>query len=142
MPRESKLWYIAAISLSLNVFGLSPATAVDCRFDSCGSGYVIEQIPVFYGRPSTYAGYARYCDGYGGGQDPYASCSVGRTEYIAPTSAPALPIAGASASPPIVTKHSAEYDGAPLSLQAVLAKAPAPAPAPPPIVTKYRADAH
>jgi hypothetical protein len=149
MLRKSKFRCVAAISLSFNVLGLAPAVAGDCRFDGCGGGYVVQQTLDFYGRASTYAGYAsvfaRYCDGYGGGQNPYASCSVGRTEYIAPIPPPAFAVTKAPASPPgpspIVTKYSADYDDAPLPPPAVVAKAPAP-PGPLPIVTKYRADAH
>jgi hypothetical protein len=145
MLRKSKFRCVTAISFSFNVFGLAPAVAGDCGYDGCGGGYVVQQTPDFYGRGSTYAGYAsvfaRYCDGYGGGQNPYASCSVGRTEYIAP-----IAVAKAPASPPgpspIVTKYSADYDDAPLPPPTVVAKAPAPPPGPPPIVTKYRADAH
>ena len=149
MLRKSKFRCVAAISLSCNLFDLTPAVAGDCEFDGCGGGYVVQQTPDFYGRASTYAGYAsvfaRYCDGYGGGQNPYASCPVGRTDYIAPIPPSAFAIGKAPASPPgpppIVTKYSSHYTDAPLPPLAVVAKAPAPPPGPPPIVTKYRADA-
>ena len=144
MPRKSKFRWVAAISLSVNVLGLAPVVAGDCSFDGCGGGYVVQQTLDFNGHTSTYAGYtsvlARYCDGYGGGQNPYATCSVGRTEYIAPTPPPAFAVAKAPASPPgpppIVTKYSADHDGAPLPPPSVVAKAPAPPPGPLPIVTK------
>ena len=147
MLRKSKFRCVTAISLSY-VFGLAPAVAGDCRF-GCGGGYVVQQTPDFYGRASTYGGDAsvsRYCDGYGGGQNPYTSCSVGRTEYIAAVHPPAFAVAkgpGASPGPPpIITKYSADHADAPIPPPAVVAKAPAPPPGPPPIVTKYKADAH
>ena len=106
MLRRFKFWRIAAISLSCEIFGLAPALAGNCGLYGCGA--VVQQTGGYV------AVFAPYCDGYGGGQWPYASCSVGRIDNGHPMPAPALAVA----------------------------KAPAPRPGPPPIVTKYRADAH
>ena len=103
MRRRSKFWRIAAMWVFCSVFDLAPALAGDCGFYGCGAGYVVQQTQ----------GYAAgYCDGYGGGQWPYATCSVGRIDHGHPIPIPALALA--KARPP----------------------------GPPPIVTKYRTDAH
>ena len=148
MLRKSKCWCVAAISLSFSVFGLAPAVAGDCGLYGCGGGYIVQQVPDFSGRAPTYARHGsvvtRYCDGYDGGQNPYASCSVGRPENIAsifPSIFAAAEALGPPPSPPpMVTNYHADKDGTPLVPPVAVAKASAPAPRP--IVTKYKADAH
>ena len=148
MLRRSNFRRVAAISIFFSFVVLAPAMAGDCRIDSCGSGYVVQQAPDVDTHASTDAAsvVAQYCDGYGGGQNPYANCSVRHTEYIAPVSPPPLAAAKAPASPPgplpIVTKYSADNDGAPSPPPAVGAKAAAPSSGELPIVTKYKPDAH
>ena len=149
MLRKSKFRCVAPISLSLYVYGFAPAAAGDCGLDGCSGRYLIQQTPDSYGGASTRAGYvsvlARYCDGFGGGQNPYATCSVGRTAYIATPPAPAVIVVKAPTSPPgplpIVTKYRADDDHTSPSAPAVVARAPPPSSSQLPIVTKYRADA-
>ena len=95
MLRKSKLWYVAAVSLSGSAFGLAPAFGGDCGSHGYDAGYVVQQTPY----PAVVP---RYCDGYGGGQWPYGCCSVGRA-----VAAPAVAVAHAPrrAPPPIVTKY-------------------------------------
>lgn len=150
MLRKSKFRCVASISLSLHVYGLAPAAAGDCGLDGCSGRYLIQQTPDSYGGASIHAGYAsvlaRYCDGFGGGQNPYATCSVERNAYIATPPAPAVAVVKAPTSSPgplpIVTKYSADYSDTSPSPPAVVAKAPSPPPSQLPIVTKYRVDAH
>jgi len=154
MLRKSKFRYIASISLFFAALNLAPAVAGGCGFDGCVGGYVVQQVPNFYGRSSTFAGYAsvlaQYCDGYGGGQNPYANCSVGRTKYIASTHPPAFTVAKASAplpgQTPMVTKYkyNANNEADSLSPPALVTKTQPPLPLSGqlPIVTKYRADGH
>jgi hypothetical protein len=96
MLRKSKFWRISAISF-LNILfglGLAPALGADCGLYGCGAGVAFQQGYPVVG--------ARYCDGYGGGQWPYGSCSIGRAGYVAPLLVPAPGPA------PIVTKHRAD----------------------------------
>lgn len=103
MSCRSKFWRIAAIWLSCEVLGLTPALAGECGFYGCGDGYVVQQT----------GGYAavltRYCDGYGGGQWPFEKCSVGLVDQIHPMPAPAFAVVKAlsplRSGPPIVTKY-------------------------------------
>ena len=96
MPSKSKLWRIFAISFSTISFGLAPALADDCGFFDCRTGLLVQQ-----GYPAVLA---RYCDGYGGGQWPYSSCSAGGTDYIA---RPLIPI---EAPAPVVVKYRGDAD--------------------------------
>ena len=98
MLLRSKFWRIAAISLSCEILGLAPALAGDCGLYACG---VVAQQTGGY-----VAVFAPYCDGYGGGQWPYASCSVARIN-----NGHALPVKALAARPgppPIVTKYRAD----------------------------------
>jgi len=79
MLRKSKLWPVAAISLSCSAFALAPALAGDCASHGYDAGYVVQET-------SYPAVVARYCDGYGGGQWPYGCCSVAQP-VPAPTAA-------------------------------------------------------
>jgi hypothetical protein len=94
MLRKTILWRVFAL-YSFNVLsGAAPAIAADCRVYGCAAAPVVQQ---------GYAAVrARYCDGYGGGEWPYGSCSVGRAYYVAPPSAPA------PAPLPIVTKYKGD----------------------------------
>jgi hypothetical protein len=147
MLRKSKFRYIASIPLSFAAFDLAPAVA-GCRFDNCDGRYVVQQVSGFYSRASTFTAYTsiltQYCDGYGGGQNPYAICSVGRTKYIPSTHPPAFTVAKAPAplpgQMPMVTKYNANADPDSLIPPTLATKAHAPLSDQMPIVTKYRAD--
>ena len=100
MLRRSKFWRIAAISLSCEIFGLAPALAGNCGLYGCGA--VVQQTEGYV------AFFAPYCDGYGGGQWPYASCSVGRIDNGHPMPAMTRALAPRPGPPPIVTKYRAD----------------------------------
>jgi hypothetical protein len=150
MLRKSKFRYIASISLSFAALDLAPAVAGGCGFDGCGSGYIVQQVPNFYGR--RVSGLAQYCDGYGGGQNPYAICSVGGIKYIPSTRPipsthpPPFTVAKTPAplpdEMPMVTKYNANHDAEPLSPPALVTKAQPVLSGELPIVTKYRANGH